>query len=147
MMSSSCGGRRAGVRQHRIEPSQPLVVQVGGASQEDRLEQALLVAEVIARERHVDVRGAGDVADRDAVKTTLGEQLLRGVEDALARRLRARAGARAARFGRARARVGLLVVVLFCTASRPGAGARRAPDSAQASVRPATTVEIQRMFN
>ena len=48
-------------------------------------EQSLLALEVISDAGNVHLRGAGELAHRDAIESPFGEQLLRGLENPFAR--------------------------------------------------------------
>jgi len=73
---------RASSRHDRLQTTQPLGVQQLRAAHEHGLEQQLLTAEVVVDQRHINPGGGRDVAHRNRMKATLGEQQLGRIEDA-----------------------------------------------------------------
>ena len=68
-----------------VERLHPPLAGHDGTAREDRVEQRLLVVEIVVEQRVVDADALGDVLQRDAVQAVLGEQILGRVEDLLHR--------------------------------------------------------------
>ena len=75
---SRCVARRAFIILQRLHSA---FAGYAGTSREDRVEQRLLVAEIVIQQGVVDADLLSDVLQRDAVQAVLREQFLRGVED------------------------------------------------------------------
>jgi hypothetical protein len=71
-------------RRGGLKPAQALLDHRLAMAAIDLRQQPFLVAEVISDARNIDIGGAGEIADRNAVEAAFGEQPLGSLEDAVA---------------------------------------------------------------